>query len=122
MLKDYAGSFIMLNSRNKIISPKKKPSTASKDFFSATKLMWKTIGVMLLVTVVIGISSTIWYGMQVQVALGKIGHNRAINNELHNEKKLLVAQRDLLLSRGHMEEAAQKLGLASPTKSQLRYP
>ena len=77
---------------------------------------------MLLVTVIIGISSTIWYGVQVQVALDKIGHHRAVNNELHNEKKLLLVQRDLLLSQSHIEESAQKLGLTTPTKSQLRYP
>jgi uncharacterized membrane protein len=122
MLKDYSGSLLILNGRNKIISNKIKPSTASKDFFSATKLMWKTIGAMLVVTLVIGISSTIWYGLQVQIALDKIGNSRAINNELLNEKKLLMAQRDLLLTHENMEKATQKLGLVSPTKNQLRYP
>jgi uncharacterized protein HemX len=122
VFKDYSGSFMMVNGRNKIKSTKKKSSVASKELFTATKLMWKTIGAMLLVTLVIGISSTVWYGLQVQVALDQIGKNKTINNQLHNENKLLIAQRDLMLSQEHMKEAAQKLGLSSPVKNQLRYP
>ncbi|UCD66172.1 MAG: hypothetical protein JSW69_00655 [Deltaproteobacteria bacterium] len=122
MFKDYSGSFIMVNGRNKIKPSKKKSTTSSKELFPTTKLMWKTIGAMLLVTLVIGISSTVWYGLQVQVALDQIGRNKAINNQLHNQNKLLIAQQDLMLSQEHMEEVAQKLGLSSPAKKQLRYP
>ncbi|MDX1776719.1 MAG: hypothetical protein R3297_09075 [Desulfobulbales bacterium] len=84
--------------------------------------MWKSIAVMLLLTVGIGVGSTIWYGTQVKIALDKIGRYKAINHELIDEKKLLLAQRDLLLSREHMKEAAQKIGLVTPAKGQLRYP
>jgi hypothetical protein len=122
MFKDYSGSFIVVNGRNQLRTSKRKSSIASKDLFPATKLMWKTIGAMLLVTVVIGISSTIWYGLQVQVALDQIGNNRATNNELLYENRLLIAQRDLMLTQNHIEDAAQKLGLRSPAKNQLRYP
>ena len=122
MFKDYSGSFIMVNGRNKIRTSKRKSSAVSKELFSATKLMWKTVGAMLLVTLVIGISSTIWYGLQVQVALDQIGNIRKTNNHLHNDNRLLITQRDLRLTKDHMEETAQKLGLRSPTKNQLRYP
>ena len=122
MFKDYSGSFIAVNGRNHLRTSKRKSTAASKEVFPATRLMWKTIGAMLLTTLVIGISSTIWYGMQVQVALDQIGSNKTVNNQLQNENKLLIAQRDLLLTQDHIEDAAQKLGLSSPAKNQLRYP
>jgi len=84
--------------------------------------MWKTIGAMVLVTLIIGISSTIWYGLQVQVALDQIGNKRTLNTKLHNENRLLLLQRDLMLSQEQMGAAAQKLGLRSPAKNQVRYP
>ena len=122
MVKDYSGSYIAINGRNKKTPHKKKTASKSRDFFSATKLMWKTLGAMLIVTVVIGITSTIWYGCQVQLALDQIGRDTISNSELANETRLLVAQRDLMLTQGHMEKAAQKIGLYSPEKRQLRYP
>lgn len=122
MFKDYSGSFIMANNRNKIKTSKRNSFSDSTKIFPANKLMWKTTGAMLLVTLVIGISSTIWYGLQVQVALDQIGNNKAINNKLHNENRLLIAQRDLMLTQDQMEAIAQKIGLRSPAKSQIRYP
>ncbi|KPK27147.1 MAG: hypothetical protein AMJ61_06700 [Desulfobacterales bacterium SG8_35_2] len=122
MIKDYSDSFILANSRNKIKTSRKKSSAASTDLFSASKLMWKTVGAMLLVTVIIGISSTIWYGLQVQVALDQIGSNMDINTALHKKKKLLIVQRDLMLTQNQMEAAAQKIGLQSPEEKQIRYP
>ena len=120
MIKDYSGGVILVNGRNKITA-KRRSSTVPSELFPANRLMRKTLGVMVLLTLVVGISSTIWYGLQIQVALGQIGGNREINNELHNQNKLLTAQRDLMLTPDHMKEAAQELGLISPTKKQLRY-
>jgi uncharacterized protein HemX len=122
MVKDYSASYVVNNSRNRKTARKKMTGSKSKDFFSATKLMWKTLGAMLLVTVVIGITSTIWYGWQVQLALDQIGKDRITNIELANENKLLIAQHDLMLTQEHMENAAGKIGLYTPSKAQLRYP
>ena len=60
MVKDYSGCFVAINGRCKIIPPKKKTTAKSRSFFSATRLMKKTLGTMLFVTVIIGISSTIY--------------------------------------------------------------
>ena len=122
MIKDYSESMILVRGRNKIISPKRKNVPASGEFFPATKLVWKTIGAMLLAALIFGISSTIWYGFQVQVALDQIGSSKEINSKLSSENRLLIAQRDLMLTPEHMKKTAQKLGLVSPAKDQLRYP
>jgi len=122
MVNDYSGSYVAINFRNKKISHNKRAATKARDFFSVTKLMWKTLGAMLLVTVVIGITSTMWYGLQVQLALDQIGNDKITNSTLTRENKLLIVKHDLMLSQEQMEKAAQKIGLYSPTKSQLRYP
>lgn len=77
---------------------------------------------MLLLSLVFGISSTIWFGLQVQVALDQIGSHRALNTQMKNEQDQLVTQRDLMLTRGHIEAAVKKLGLRSPAKNQIRFP
>lgn len=122
MINDYSGTYVAINCRNKKKSPNKKAAVTSRDLFSASKLMWKTIGAMLLVTVIIGITSTVWYGWQVQLALDQIGSNKITNTKLMNENRLLVAQRDLMMTRENMEKAAGRIGLHSPNKNQLRYP
>jgi hypothetical protein len=122
MVNDYSGSYVAINCRNKKISHHKRTTTKSRDFFSVTKLMWQTLGAMLFVTVVIGITSTMWYGLQVQLALDQIGSDKITNSQLTRDNKLLIVKRDLMLSQDQMEKAAQKIGLYSPTKSQLRYP
>jgi len=122
MVNDYSGSYVAINCRNKKISHNKRAATKARDFFSVTKLMWKALGAMLLVTVVIGITSTMWYGLQVQLALDQIGNDKITNSTLTRENKLLIVKHDLMLSQEQMEKAAQKIGLYSPTKSQLRYP
>jgi uncharacterized protein HemX len=122
MFKDYSGSISMANSRSKIRTSRRKSYAASAERFPVSKLMWKTISAMLVVTLVLGISSTVWYGLQVQDALDQIGNNSAINSKLRNENRLLVAQRELMLTQDQMETAAHKLGLRSPAKNQIRYP
>ncbi len=122
MFKDYSGSFVVANGRNQIRTSRRKSAVAASKFFPATKLMQKAIGAMLLVTLIIGISSTIWYGLQVQIALDQIGNKRILNTKLHGENRLLVAQRDLMLTQSKMETAVKKLGLRTPAKHQIRYP
>jgi len=122
MLKDYSGTFIMAQTRNRVRTSKRKSYAASREHAPATRLLWQTIGALLLVTLVIAVSSTIWYGLKVQVALDQIGSSRTINNELRNRNSLLLVQRELLLSQNKMVEAARKLGLGTPGENQLRYP
>lgn len=117
MVKDYSDSYKVKNCRNR-----KRKATKSKMIFSATMLMWKTLGAMLLVTVIIGITSTVWYGWQVQLALDQIGRVTTTNSELADENRLLIAQHNLILTKDHMAKAAGKIGLHVPTKNQLRYP
>lgn len=123
MFKDYTGSFIEVKGRNRLKTAKnRKSAVASRLHFQVSGIMRKTIGAMLLLTLLLGISSTLWFGLQVRVALDEIGSYSARNRQLRNNKELLVVQRDLMLTRKHIEKEAQKLGLRPPAKNQLRYP
>jgi len=122
MIKDYSGSYSVGKSKQKKKTLKRKKASGSPDFLSLSKLMWKAIGALLFVTLVIGVSSTFWYGWQIQLALDEIGSTKSVNQKLTSLNLQLTNHRDMLLSQEHMEKAAKKLGLYPPTKSQLRYP
>lgn len=122
MYKDYSGSFVSVIGRNRKKNCKKKMAPALKDFLPAAKFMRHAIGAMLLITLVIGVTSTIWYGWQVRSALDEIGRAKEVNGNLTSENKLLTVKREIMLSPKYMEEAARKQGLSLPSKNQLRYP
>jgi cell division protein FtsL len=119
MIKDYAGNFIAGNGNCKKKTVKRKKLADSKSILSLTELMWKTIGAMLLVTMVIGVSSTFWYGWQIQSALDEIGKSKVSNKELTNTNLKLSTHRDILLSKEHIIKTAKKLGLYKDTNKAL---
>ena len=122
MIKDYLGSYSVRKGNRKTKTIKRKKASGSQNFLSFSKLMWKAIGAILFITLAIGVSSTFWYGWQIQLALDEIGSTRTANQKLTSLNLQLTNHRDMLLSQEHMEKAAKKLGLYPPTKSQLRYP
>jgi hypothetical protein len=121
MLKDYSGSVALTGGRNRLRAPGKKISTGAGYLFQPSRRMWETVGAMLLVTLVLGIGSTVWYSLQVQDALDQIGSSRAAGSELQNANRALHAKRDFLLTRKQIVTAARKIGLRPATENQLRY-
>lgn len=122
MYRDYSGGCISAIGGNRKRSHKKRISFAAKELIPAVKLMWHAIGVMLLITLVIGVTSTIWYGWQVRSALDDIGQVKETKGKLANENKMLTVKHDLMLSQKYMVKAAKEQGLSLPAKNQLRYP
>jgi hypothetical protein len=122
MYKDYSGSCIAVIGRNRKKNYRKKTIPSIKEFLPAAKLLWHAIGAMLLITLVVGVTSTIWYGWQVRSALDEIGQAKALNRSLISENKLLTVKHEIMLSQEYMAEAAKKQGLSLPSKTQLRYP
>jgi len=116
MVKDYANGCIRQKGRNY-----RKKCSNPKDFFPAARITWKTIGGMILVALAISITSTFWYGLQIQIALDQIGRDTKINKELTDKNRLLVAQHDLMLTPKYMAKSARKIGLQPAADNQLRY-
>ena len=86
------------------------------------RLMMKTIGVLVALTLSLGIGSTVYYGLRIRSALDEIGRQSGLNTELVARNRELIAQRDRLLTRENIEKAAAGLGLFPPSPGQLRRP
>ena len=122
MYKDYSLGCVDTIGKNRNRKHKKKTFSAAKEFFPAIKLIWHAFGIMLLISLVIGVTSTVWYGWQVQSALDDIGQAASVKKNLASKNQLLTVKHDLMLSEEYMTNAAKKQGLSLPTKNQLRYP
>ena len=122
MYKDYSLGCVDTIGKNRNRKHKKKTLSAAKEFFPAIKLIWHAFGIMLLISLVIGVTSTVWYGWQVQSALDDIGQAASVKKNLASKNQLLTVKHDLMLSEEYMTNAAKKQGLSLPTKNQLRYP
>ncbi|MCF6290214.1 MAG: hypothetical protein L3J03_04365 [Desulfobacterales bacterium] len=86
------------------------------------RLMLKTIGVLVVLTLGLGVGSTVYYGLRIRSALDQIGHQAELNTKLVTRNRELIAHRDRLLTRENIEKAAAGLGLFPPSPGQLRRP
>ena len=121
MINDYAGHYFTTAILKQ--HPVRRNASYRKLLgFNGTWMMWKSIGVMLVITMTIGVTSTVWFGWQIKTSLSNIGIERTIQHKITTENKQLAATRDRLLVREQIEAAAKKLGLFSPTARQLRRP
>ncbi len=87
-----------------------------------SRLLMKTIGVLVVLSLGLGIGSTVYYGLQIRSALDEIGRQSGLNTELVVRNQELTVQRDRLLTRENIEKAAAGLGLFPPSPGQLRRP
>ncbi len=121
MINDYAGHYFNTAIRKQ--HPVRRNSSYKKLLgVNGTWMMWKSIGVMLVMTMTIGITSTVWFGWQIKNSLSSIGIERTTQHNIVTENNQLAAKRDRLLVREQIEAAAKKLGLVTPTARQLRKP
>ena len=82
MYKDYSLGCVGTIGKNRNRKHKKKTLSAAKEFFPAIKLIWHAFGIMLLISLVIGVTSTVWYGWQVQSALDDIGQATSVKKNM----------------------------------------
>jgi len=85
-------------------------------------LLWKTVGALIIIVLIVGVSSTLWFGNRIRTALDDIGAAKEIQTELVSRNNELQAKRGQLLDRAHIETVAKDLGLYPPTADQKRTP
>jgi len=85
-------------------------------------MLWKTVGMLIIVSLIIGVASTLWFGNRIRTALDDIGEAKEIQIQLVNRNKELQTKRSQLLDRTHIEAVAKGLGLYPPTAGQKRTP
>ena len=87
---------------------------------SAGLMLWKSVGVLLVIALMAGVSTSLWFGSQIRTALDDIGRGRELHAELVAQNRELLAQKDRLLARSHIEAAAKGMGLHPPNNGQTR--
>ena len=85
-------------------------------------MLWKTVGALIIVSLIVGVASTLWFGNRIRTALDDIGKGKEIHTELISRNNELQARRGQLLDRAHIEAVAKGLGLYPPAAGQKRTP
>jgi hypothetical protein len=85
-------------------------------------ILQRCAGILIIITLTIGVTSTLWFGMQIQTALDEIGKVREVKFHLAEQNNALKIDKIKMLSRSRIETAAKGLGLQAPTAGQIRTP
>ena len=83
-------------------------------------MLWKSVGVLLVIALMAGVSTSLWFGSQIRTALDDIGRGRELHAELVAQNRELLAKKDQLLARSHIETAAKRMGLHPPNNGQTK--
>jgi hypothetical protein len=83
-------------------------------------MLWRSVGAAILVVLIIGVASTLWFGNRIRTALDEIGKAKEIHTELISRNDELQTRKGRLLDRAHIEAVAKKLGLYPPGDGQKR--
>ena len=70
----------------------------------------------------LGVGSSLWFGIALQEGLGRLDRSRQESTKLAVANVALIAEKDTLLQQGKFEAAAAGLGLFTPTEQQRRRP
>jgi hypothetical protein len=84
--------------------------------------LFKVIGVITVVAMLLGVASSFWLGAALQNELGRLDKGRLERTELALAKVALSVEKEALLKEGKIESAAGELGLFPPSRQQLRRP
>jgi len=82
----------------------------------------KIIGAVTVVAMLLGVVSSLWFGVALRDGLGRLGKGQQEKAELVAANMTLVAEKDALLQQEKIEAAAGRLGLFPPSAKQMRRP
>ena len=85
-------------------------------------ILQRVAGVLIVITVALGVISALWFGKNIQAALLDIDRGVEIRSVLTIENSDLMTQRDQLLAQNNIEFMAQKIGLYPPSARQIQTP
>ncbi len=121
MIQDYS-SRCFLDTGTRFHRPKLMFTKKNTRQTSTGWMLWKSVGALLVLALIIGMASTYWFGSQIRVALDNVGKNQTIHKELLAHNNQLLARRDTLLSSESFESIAKELGLYPRSEGQVRHP
>jgi hypothetical protein len=85
-------------------------------------ILQRIAGVLIVITLALGVISALWFGKNIQTALQEIDNGKKIQSVLTIENSDLTTQRNQLLAQNNIEFMAQKIGLYPPSAKQVRTP
>ena len=83
---------------------------------------FRIIGVVTVVAMLLGVASSLWFGIALQEGLGRLDKGRQERTLLAAANVALSAEKEALLQQGKIEAAAGGLGLFPPSEKQMRRP
>lgn len=83
---------------------------------------FKIIGVVAVVAMLLGVASSLWFGVALQDGLGRLDKGKQEKVELSAVNVSLSAEKEALLQPEKIEAAAGGLGLFPPSEKQTRRP
>ena len=114
-MRDYAKKYSSTSgNRQKVAGRRTGGSDRERPF--------KIIGAIAVVAMLLGVVSSLWFGVALRDGLGRLGKGQQEKAELVAANMALVAEKDALLQQEKIEAAAGELGLYPPSAKQLRRP
>jgi hypothetical protein len=121
MINDYAG-YCATVGESKMHHLAGRATARNSLTIPASGLFKKAASVVVALSLLLGLSSTLWYSMRINEALDTIGQNKATLQKLTLEETALANQRNRLQTPDAVRHAAAKLGLFPPGDRQIRTP
>lgn len=83
---------------------------------------FRIIGVVTVVAILLGVVSSLWFGLALRDGLGRLDKGKQERMELSAANVALSAEKEALLQQKKIEAAAVRLGLFPPSEQQMRKP
>lgn len=115
MIQDYSQRYSVTGQRQKV---RRHSATVS---ISKDVLLWKAMVVAVTVSIIIGVISSFWFGLQVERGLAELKSAKRVLLEDRLQTRALTAARNHLRDQGKIEAEAAKLGLFPPSAQQIRH-
>lgn len=114
-MRDYANRYYGVAVNRQRVSGRKASVSGRERSF-------RLIGVVSVVAMLLGIGSSIWFGVALQDNLRRLDQGKQEKLGLNAANVVLSAEKERLLQKGRVEKAAEGLGLFPPSGDQLRRP
>ena len=113
-MRDYAKKYSGAGGGKQKVSGRRGGSNDERPF--------KIIGVVAVVAMLLGVVSSLWFGIALKDGLGRLDKGKQEKAELSAANVTLSAEKEALLQQGKIEAAAGGLGLFPPSEKQMRKP
>jgi hypothetical protein len=114
-MRDYAGRYSSPSASRQRVSGRRSSGAGPERTV-------KVVGAMAIAALILGVGSSVWFGMALQSTLHSLDKSRQEQSALQAENQQLRQKRVALLEQGKFAAKAERLGLFPPSEKHLRRP